>query len=76
MTKRGIYRHYKGPLYIVLGVVSNATNDAGYEKMVLYHSVSHGIRDLHVRREVEFNEEVQTSDGSVPRFSTVEVEDD
>ena len=76
MTKRGIYRHYKGPLYIVLGVVTNATNGEDYERMVLYHSVSHGIKDTHVRREAEFNELIgDPSGGSCLRFAPVEVEE-
>lgn len=58
----GIYRHYKGGLYAVLGLATNSTNgpldDA---KMVLYYSLTK--HRLFTRTIGEFNEKVKWPDG-------------
>lgn len=75
MTKPGLYRHYKGPLYVVLGTVQNSTNDAPVEQevMVLYYSLERGINNLRVRRETEFHEKVDSGGMMVLRFTPEEV---
>jgi hypothetical protein len=64
----GIYRHYKGPLYVVLGLAQDSTNGPSEGlKMVLYYSL--GKHKLCVREISQFTEKVPWPDGSMrPRF--------
>lgn len=63
----GIYRHFKGSLYEVLGVGYDATKSNPYDnKLVIYRSISTG--ELWTRPYNEFFEEVIVGDKSVPRF--------
>lgn len=59
MIAPGSYRHYKGGLYTVLGLVLNTTHSAGDSPMVLYVSeAGKFVRDL-----AEFTEEIEWPDG-------------
>lgn len=69
----GIYRHYKGALYVVLGLARYSNNDPHEgDRMVLYYSLEK--RQLCVREMSQFEEEVLWPDGQMhPRFSLLEV---
>jgi hypothetical protein len=76
MTVRpGIYHHYKGPLYVVLGVAEESTNGRPEEASVVYFSVEK--EKLRSRVEAEFVELLVMPDvehggtESVPRFAFV-----
>lgn len=69
----GIYRHYKGSLYVVLGL---ARHDDSGDVFVVYRSrqsydteiAGEGVM-LRVRRDDEWYERIPTGDGGmVPRF--------
>jgi hypothetical protein len=60
----GIYRHYKGALYQVLG--AGAHTETG-EAFVVYHPVHEPFR-LHLRPLQMFLEPVLLQDGLEPRF--------
>lgn len=65
-TKPGLYRHYRGPIYWVIGEAINTTNDAHDERMVLY--VNQEDKDKpgvvpFTRRKTEFFEVVDWPDG-------------
>ena len=64
-TPPGRYRHYKGPLYEVLGTVRHSET---MEPMTLYRAL-HGERGLWVRPAAMFNEEVVIEGVRQPRFS-------
>lgn len=61
---KGTYRHYKGPLYDVLGLARHSETE---EWLVLYRPQS-GERGLWVRPVDMFNEAVILDGKSVPRF--------
>lgn len=64
---KGIYKHYKGDFYAVLGVARDSTNGAVEGRlMVIYYSLV-GKDRLHVRDLGEF---LSFVDG-VPRFTRV-----
>jgi hypothetical protein len=74
--KLGRYRHYKGKLYEVLGVVMHTETN---EKLVLYRAL-YEIPELHeeygddpwfVRPFVMFNESVVVDGRTMPRFEYV-----
>ncbi len=73
MTEPGLYVHSKRNLYIVLGTVTNSTNDAAVpqEVMVLYYLLETGNTSLRVRRETEFHEEGSVGETKTPRFKKV-----
>ncbi|MCV6605697.1 MAG: DUF1653 domain-containing protein [Porticoccaceae bacterium] len=62
--KPGIYRHYKGNDYEVIGVARHSENE---EPLVVYRPC-YGNRDLWVRPLAMFVEAVTVSGKSVPRF--------
>jgi hypothetical protein len=63
--KTGIYRHYKGPLYEVIGTARHSETE---EELVVYRP-QYGERGLWVRPLAMFTETV-TVDGLVqPRFA-------
>lgn len=65
--QRGLYRHYKGGLYVVIGVVIDSTNDTAGREMVLYTSCTTGR--MHARARREFEELVDDGRGGrVARF--------
>lgn len=65
--ERGIYRHYKGKDYMVLGV---ATHSETEEKLVVYRSL-YGEYRLTVRPLSMFMEEVEADGERMPRFKLV-----
>ncbi len=68
--KRGIYRHYKDKLYMVLGTVTHSETE---DVMVLYAPMHQqaGEARLWVRPLAMFTETVETADGPVARFAYV-----
>lgn len=68
-TPQGVYKHYKGDLYIVLMVGRNSTNDGSEgSPVVIYVSLKHGT--VNVRDEGEFHEWVKDEAGELVRRFT------
>ena len=67
---RGLYRHYKGKNYRVLG---KARHSETLEDLVVYQAL-HGDGETWVRPAAMFFENVQTSEGALPRFAIIEEE--
>jgi hypothetical protein len=61
----GLYRHYKGKDYVVLGVARHSETE---EELVVYRP-DYGDRGLWVRPLRMFNEEVEVGGRRVPRFA-------
>ena len=61
----GTYRHYKGPLYDVLGVAQHSETG---EWLVVYRP-QYGERGLWVRPLTMFTETVTVNGSAVPRFA-------
>ncbi len=62
-----IYRHKKGPKYLVLHVVRDSTNSREGSEGVVYVSLDHG--NINYRDLTEFVELVEWPDGKMrPRF--------
>lgn len=61
----GIYRHYKGQHYRVLGVAKHSETE---EELVVYQAL-YGEFGLWVRPAAMFAEHVQVDGRSVPRFA-------
>ena len=70
MTKArlGIYKHYKGNLYELLGVARHSEDLA---EMAVYRQC-YGERELWVRPPAMFFETVEVDGTTVPRFAFVE----
>lgn len=64
-TPPGLYRHYKGPWYEVLGTVRHSET---LEPLTLYRAL-YGERGLWVRPAAMFNEEVVIDGTAQPRFT-------
>jgi hypothetical protein len=64
----GLYRHYKGSDYEVLGVARHSETE---EEVVVYRAL-YGERGLWVRPLVMFTETVEVAGRRVPRFRHVE----
>ena len=64
-TPPGLYRHYKGLLYEVVGTVRHSEN---LEPMTLYRAL-YGDRGMWVRPAAMFNEEVVINGTRQPRFT-------
>jgi hypothetical protein len=64
-TPPGLYRHYKGMLYEVIGTVRHSES---LESMTLYRA-QYGDRGLWVRPAEMFNEEVVVDGCRQPRFA-------
>ena len=64
----GIYRHYKGKNYKVIGVGMHTESE---EKLVLYQS-QYGNFDLWARPVSMWNEEVDYEGQTLPRFMRIE----
>lgn len=64
-TPPGLYRHYKGQPYEVIGTVRHSET---LELLTLYRAL-YGERGLWVRPAAMFNEEVVTDGVRQPRFS-------
>ena len=76
MIAPGLYRHYKGALYRVIGTVRDSTNGPGEgREMVLY--ISDAEHGFHVRERSQFTEYVATDEVHegvrqfAPRFQRV-----
>jgi hypothetical protein len=66
MIKPGKYRHYKGRLYLVVGIVKHSET---LEVMVLYISLyDNDTSQMWVRPAAMFEEEVEVDGKKVPRF--------
>ncbi len=69
MTLRtGLYRHYKGNMYTVIGVARHSETD---EELVVYRP-EYGERGLWVRPKAMFLDEVEVDQQFVRRFTPVE----
>ena len=66
--KPGIYRHYKGNTYEVIGVASHSET---LEPMVVYRAL-YGERGLWVRPASMWSEEVEVNGRKVRRFEPAE----
>lgn len=66
-VKKGIYQHYKGNHYRVLGTVTHSETE---EHLVLYQPL-YGEQKLWVRPLAMFTEQVDHAGGGVPRFKWV-----
>jgi hypothetical protein len=64
-TPPGLYRHYKGMLYEVVGTVRHSES---LEPMTLYRAL-YGEQGLWVRPAAMFNEEVVIEGDAQPRFA-------
>jgi hypothetical protein len=64
-TPQGLYRHYKGLMYEVVGTVRHSES---LEPMTLYRAL-YGERGLWVRPAAMFNEEVVIYGVRQPRFA-------
>jgi hypothetical protein len=64
MIKPGVYRHYKGNEYEVIGVAKHSETE---EEMVVYKALYYK-GGLWVRPLKMFEEQVQKGNGKVPRF--------
>ena len=64
-TPQGLYRHYKGLMYEVVGTVRHSES---LEPMTLYRAL-YGERGLWVRPAAMFNEEVVIEGVRQPRFT-------
>ena len=68
MVSPGVYRHYKGQRYEVLGVARHSETE---EEFVVYRAL-YGERGLWIRPLTMFTETVVKEGVSVPRFSRIE----
>ena len=66
----GLYRHYKGPEYRVLGVARHSETE---EEVVVYQAL-YGEYGLWVRPLAMFTNQVELDGEQVPRFALVEAE--
>lgn len=64
MVSPGIYRHYKGQRYEVLGVARHSETE---EEFVVYRAL-YGERGLWIRPMAMFTESVDKDGVTVPRF--------
>ena len=67
MFKKGIYKHYKGNYYELIGF---ATHSETLEKMVIYKAL-YGENELWVRPISMWNETVEINGQTVPRFKFI-----
>lgn len=68
VIKTGIYQHYKGPKYEVLGETLHSETE---EKFVLYRAL-YGELGLWVRPATMFSASVSVDGADVPRFKMIE----
>ena len=68
MLKPGLYRHYKGKDYRVIGTARHSETE---ECLVVYRTC-YGAKDLWVRPLDMFTESVMTDAGEQPRFKLIE----
>jgi hypothetical protein len=65
--KLGIYQHYKGKFYKVIGI---ATHSEALEKMVIYQAM-YGKKKLWARPMKMFNEKILINGKKIKRFTYV-----
>ena len=70
MIKAGLYRHYKGAQYQVIGTVRHSETE---EELVLYRAL-YGEKGLWVRPLVMFTETVLVDGKQQPRFAYQAIE--
>lgn len=68
VVKPGRYRHYKGKVYIVMGVARHSETE---EELVVYRQ-DYGDHDLWVRPKSMFLERVEVDGHLQPRFHLIE----
>lgn len=66
--KKGIYRHYKGNLYEVIGTAKHSET---LEEMVVYKAL-YGEFDLWTRPAYMWNETVSINGENCPRFKLID----
>ena len=67
-VEAGLYRHFKGASYIVLGTAKHSETD----ELVVVYSPEQDQNTLWVRPVEKFVERVNTDSGEVPRFLRIE----
>ncbi|HBK33829.1 TPA: DUF1653 domain-containing protein [Candidatus Uhrbacteria bacterium] len=67
MIEPGIYKHYKGNEYQVLGVAKHSET---LEELVVYQAL-YGSEEMWVRPSAMFEEQVEWNGKRVPRFQWV-----
>ena len=70
MMEPGIYRHYKGKLYHVLGIALHSETE---DEFVVYRTL-YGSCNLWVRPLTMFQEKVTVGGTAIPRFSPVHLD--
>lgn len=68
MIKKGIYRHYKGNKYEVLGIANHSET---LEKMVVYRAL-YGEGTLWTRPAYMWDEKIEKDGEKIPRFELIE----
>lgn len=68
MVLPGVYRHYKGQQYEVIGIARHSETE---EEFVVYRAM-YGDRGLWIRPLAMFTESVEKEGISVPRFSRID----
>lgn len=68
MVLPGVYRHYKGQQYEVMGIARHSETE---EEFVVYRAL-YGNRGLWIRPLAMFTESVEKEGISVPRFSRID----
>jgi len=71
VIQSGIYQHYKGSKYLVIGEVTHSETE---EILVLYRAL-YGERGLWVRPASMFSELVDVAGETKPRFELIEARD-
>lgn len=67
----GIYRHYKGPEYRVLGTAQHSET----EEWLVFYQALYGEFGLWVRPLAMFQEQVEVDGESVARFALIEAQE-
>ncbi|TVP90091.1 MAG: DUF1653 domain-containing protein [Pseudomonadaceae bacterium] len=67
LLRPGLYRHYKGKDYAVVGVARHSESE---EQLVVYRTL-YGNFDLWVRPLTMFTEQVQVNGEWLPRFTFI-----
>lgn len=67
MIKKGIYQHYKGNMYEVIG---EANHSETLEKMVVYKAL-YGEGELWVRPAFMWEEQIELNGEIMPRFKLI-----